>query len=199
MIGSERTLVILKPDAVARGLCGEILRRLERVGLKIVAAKMVHITPEFARRHYRSDRTDWVKGLGEKTLLSCQKVGKDPREVFQTDEPLAIGRKVAEFLINYICSGPVVALLWQGNLAVEMARKIAGNTLPLLAAPGTIRGDYCSDSADVANAQGRGLYTLVHTSGNREEAEYEADLWFKPEEIHTYRRADEAAIFGPPH
>lgn len=192
----ERTLVIMKPDAVKRGLSGEILARFERVGLKIVGARMVWMTPEFAKKHYVADRVEWVKGLGEKSLVSYQKNGTDPKVDFGTTDPYEIGKVVVGYLIDYICSGPVIAFLLEGNMAVETARKLAGPTLLMNALPGTIRGDYGNDSTDVANSRNRGLLTLVHASGNKEEAAYEVSLWFKDEEIFDYPRADEALRLG---
>lgn len=192
----EQTLVIMKPDAVKRGLSGEILSRFERVGLKIVGAKMVWMTPEFAKKHYLADRVEWVKGLGEKSLMAYTKNGTDPKVNFGTTDPYEIGKVVAKYLIDYVCSGPVIAFLLEGNLAIEIARKLAGPTLPIMAAPGTIRGDYSNDSTDVANSRCRGLFTLVHASGNKEEAAYEINLWFKSDEIFDYSRADEALRLG---
>ncbi|MEK7611430.1 MAG: nucleoside-diphosphate kinase [Patescibacteria group bacterium] len=192
----ERTLVIMKPDTVRRALTGEILARFERVGLKIVGAKMVWMTQEFAKKHYVADRVEWVKGLGEKSLMAYTKNGTDPKETFGTADPYEIGKVVAGYLIDYVCSGPVIAFLLEGNMAIEIARKLAGPTLPIMAAPGTIRGDYSNDSTDVANSRCRGLFTLVHASGNKEEAAYEVKLWFKDEEIFDYTRADEALRLG---
>lgn len=192
----ERTLIIMKPDAVKRALTGEILARFEKIGLKIVAAKMVWMTEEFAKKHYVADRVEWVTGLGEKSLMAYTKNGTNPKAIFGTDDPYEIGKEVAKYLIEYVCSGPVIAFLLEGNMAIEFARKLAGPTLPILAMPGTVRGDYSSDSTDVANSRHRGLYTLIHASGNKEEAAYEVKLWFKDEEIFNYPRADEALRLG---
>ncbi len=192
----ERTLVILKPDAVKRALVGDILSRFERVGLKIVAARMVLMTEDFARKHYVADRRDWVTGLGEKSLVAYKSSGADPKLDFGTDDAYDIGKVVAGYLIKYICSGPVIAYLLEGNMAITTARKLSGPTLLSLAQPGTIRGDYGNDSTDVANSRRRGLYTLVHASGNSEEAAYEEKLWFKEDEIFDYHRADEQLRTG---
>lgn len=187
----EKTLIVLKPDAVARGLTGEILARFEKVGLKLVASKMVKVTKELADKHYPGDRTEWLKLIGHKTLENYQELELDAKKLLGTDDPKKIGDMVRVWLLDYIASGPVFAAVLEGPHAVELVRKMAGHTLPSVSAPGTIRGDYSFDSSFLANTGKRAIKNLIHASGNKEEAEYEIPLWFTKEEITSYKRTDE--------
>ena len=195
-ITKERTVVLLKPDGVKRGLVGEVLNRFEKMGLKIVALKMVWVDKDMAQQHYPDSRTELMRGIGEKTLKTYEKYGRDPHEEFGTLEPEAIGRMVNQWNIDFITSGPVVAVLFEGLHAIDNVRMVAGNTLPVFAESGTIRGDYSVDSPALANRDKRAVRNIIHASGNVEEAKYEAQLWFRNDEIHTYTRADEAVMFG---
>jgi len=190
----EKTLILVKPDGVQRGLVGEVTSRFERAGLKIVAAKMVWIDKAFAEKHYL-DREDFLLGLGEKTLKTYQEYNLDPQKDFGTKDPKELGKMIRSWLVEYITSGPVVAMTLEGIHAVDQARALAGVTVPYYAAPGTIRRDFSIDSPDIANARRRGLKNIVHVSGNQEEAKYEVDLWFSRDEIYDYKRADEDVMF----
>jgi nucleoside-diphosphate kinase len=178
----ERTLVILKPDAVKRGLMGEILQRLEKVGLKIVAGKFIQIDRELASKHY-PDLTEWKQTIGQRTIDDCLKYGIDLKVNMGTTDPLAVGEIVKKWNEDFLMSGPVFAVILQGVNAVERVRSLAGATVPTKAAAGTIRGDYSLDSAIAANQRGRTIYNLIHASGSIEEAEFEIALWFRPNEI----------------
>jgi nucleoside-diphosphate kinase len=177
-----RTLVILKPDAVARGLVGEIIARFERAGLRIVALKMVRATPEQIERFYPSSE-EWLRSAGSKLLKAYRELGIDPRERLGTDDPVEVGRKIKENLVKYMTSGPIVVMVLKGNRAVEVVRKLVGPTAPHSAPPGTIRGDYSVDSPDLAAEEGRVVYNLVHASDSVAEAEREIKFWFRDEEI----------------
>lgn len=190
----EKTLVLVKPDGVQRGIIGEILARFERAGLKIVALKMAWVDKNFAQKHYL-DREEFLLGLGEKTLKTYQEYNLDPQKDFGTTNPRELGLMIRSWLVEYICSGPVVAIVLEGIHAVDQARALAGATVPFYAAPGTIRRDFSIDSPDIANARRRGLKNVVHVSGNPTEAEYEINLWFSKEEIYSYKRADEDVMF----
>jgi nucleoside-diphosphate kinase len=191
----ERTLIFIKPDGVQRGLVGEILRRFERAGFRIVGLKMVQTTSTFLERHYPTDET-FLRTLGGKTKEAFEAAGLDVKRETGGDDALAIGRAVRGWLIAYVAGGPVVAFVLEGIQAVGTARKIVGDTLPFRAAPGTIRGDFSIDSPTVANVQRRPVRNLIHASGTLEEAVFEIDLWFRPEELFDYRRADETLIQG---
>lgn len=192
----EQTLVVIKPDGVARGLVGEILRRFERVGLKVVASKMMQVTPEHAEKHYPEDRESLWKGIGGKTLENYGEMGVDAKKELGTDDPLEIGHMVRVWLHKYISEGPVFACVLEGPHAVELVRRITGHTLPLKAESGTIRGDFSFDSSYLANSAKRPIRNLIHASGDPEEAEYEVSLWFGDDEIVSYTRADEVVMKG---
>lgn len=194
-VKQERTFMMVKPDGVARGLTGEIFRRLEDRGLKIVACKMVMPTQEMVNAHYPAHREEWVARLGEKGLKTFKEYNIDPKEAVGTDDPKEIGKQVLKALTDYIVSGPVIATVIEGMHAIDMVRKVSGATLPVFADAGTIRGDYSVDSPAVANLEGRSIKNIMHASENPEEAEHEINLWFKPEEIHSYTRAGEDVMF----
>lgn len=187
----EKTLVLIKPDGVARGLVGEIIGRFEKAGLKLVAMKMVWVDRELVGKHYPESRTELLTGIGEKTLKTYAEYGKDPKVELGTDDPFEIGKIVNQWNKDLLTSGPVVAMVWEGNHAVDNVRRIVGPTLPVFAPPGTIRGDYAVDSPVRANETKRSVRNLIHASGNQEEAKYEIDLWFGKNDIHEYKRADE--------
>ncbi|MFI5275449.1 MAG: nucleoside-diphosphate kinase [Candidatus Saccharimonadales bacterium] len=154
----ERTLIIFKPDAVMRGIVGEILTRFERVGLKIVGAKMLKPGPEHFYEHY--------EGIG--TLKT-----RKGEEIFETQ-------------LREMQEGPVIAMVLEGVAAVELVRKMVGTTEPKSAAPGTIRGDYAHISYGHAAAAKRGTPNVVHASADLAEAEKEVAHWFKPDELVDY-------------
>ncbi len=178
----ERTLLILKPDAVIRGISGEIIQRVEKMGFKIIAAKIVKASEELGEKHY-PNTDEWKKNVGARTIEDCEKYGIDLLENMGTEDPIEIGNLVKKWNVDYLCSGPVFALVLEGYNAVERLRSLVGSTVPAKADPGTIRGDYSLDSAILANMNGRAILNLVHASGTVDEAKYEIELWFKPEEI----------------
>ena len=147
----ERSLVIIKPDGVQRGLTGEIIGRLERRGLRLAAMKFMSVSPELAAQHYAVHK----------------------------------GKPFYEPLLNYIVSGPVVVMAWEGNKAIEAVRQTVGATNPTNAAPGSIRADLAIDI-------GR---NLIHASDGAETAAFELGLWFKPEEFVNWKRDDERWVF----
>lgn len=192
----EQTLVLIKFDGVARGLVGEITSRFEKTGLKIVAAKLTNVSQELAEKHYPTDREEFLKGMGQKTLDNYAQVGADPVEKLGTDSPLEIGKMIREWLIGYLQEGPVMAYILEAPHAIELVRKLCGHTLPLIAAPGTIRGDYAFDSSYLANTARRAIRNMMHASGTVEEARYEIPLWFTKEEILKYTRSEEKVMLG---
>lgn len=190
----EQTFVAIKPDAVQRGLTGEILRRFEQAGLKIVALKMVRVTKELADQHYPAEREEMLVGIGQKTLDDYKKLELDAKKELGTDDPKAIGSLIRSWLADFISSGPVVAMVLEAPHAIEVVRKLVGHTLPVMASPGTIRGDFSYDSAYLGNTRKRPIKNIIHASGNKAEAEYEIGLWFTKGEIHSYRRSDETPM-----
>lgn len=190
----EKTLILVKPDGVQRGLVGAILGRFEQVGLKIVALRVVHPTRDQAERHY-PNTPEWIEGMGQKTLQSYKENGVDPMAEVGTTDARKIGEMVKQWNIEYLSSGPVVACVLEGYHAIQTVRKMCGHTLPLAAAPGTIRGDYSTASPILANALRHAIHNLIHASSTPDEAEHEIAHWFPDGGIVSYKRPDEAAMY----
>lgn len=190
----ERTLALVKPDGVKRGLVGEVISRIERRGLKVIAMKMVQVERGHLEDHFPKEDA-WIERIGGKSLKTFEEYGIDPVAAGGTADPKEIGAKVKESLFAYMQSGPIVALVVEGIHAIAMVRKIAGHTLPNMAEMGTIRGDYSVDSPAVANIEGRAIHNIMHASETPEESANEIGLWFKPEELHSYTRAEEDVMF----
>ena len=190
----EKTVLIIKPDGVKRGLVGEIISRIEKRGLKIIALQMIWATREQIDNHYPKDE-QWIRRLGEKTLKNYQEFGMDPIKELGTNDPFEIGKTVRGWLIDYMTSGPLVKMVVKGIHAIAMVRKIVGSSMPAEAEMGTIRGDFSVDDATAANRDKRAIHNLVHASENEKEAEHELNFWFAPEEIHDYKRAEEDIMF----
>ena len=180
----------MKPDAVKRGIVGEILHRFERAGLKMVAVKLVQADGELAKKHY-PDSEEWKLIVGQRTIDECNQYGIDLMQNMGTMDPLKVGEIVKEWNEDFLKSGPVLAIVFEGVNAVERVRSLVGHTIPSKAMAGTIRGDFSLDSALAANRRGRTIYNLIHASGSAEEAENEIKLWFKDDEIVAYRRVHE--------
>jgi nucleoside-diphosphate kinase len=186
----ERTLVVIKPDGVQRTLIGEIIKRLERTGLKLVALKMCLPTVEHIEKHYTLD-PDWRRITGEKRI----KAAKEKGEKLQTEDPLEITAVILEKLKKYMTSGPVVAMVWQGAHSTELVRKIVGGTEPRTSDVGTIRGDFVLDSYVMADMDGRAVRNLIHASGSAKESEAEINHWFSKDELVNYRLVQEQIIY----
>jgi len=186
----ERTFIMVKPDGVQRGLTGEIIRRIEQVGLKVVGLRMEHTTKAKVDGHYPKDEK-WINRLGEKTMSTYMKYGYDAKEELGTTDTMKIGTMVRSWLLEYMVSAPVVQLVIEGVHAIDMVRKLVGDTIPANAQMGTIRGDYSVDSAASANRDKRSIYNLVHASETPEEAEHEIEYWFGKEQTFAYERADD--------
>jgi len=154
----EQTLIILKPDALQRGITGEILTRFERVGLKIVAAKVLQPSEDHYYHHYET--------IGK--MISRR------------------GQEAFDVTISYMQTGPVLVMVLEGIEAVSLVRKLVGTTEPKSAEPGTIRGDYSHISFEYANAKKVSIPNLIHASGDVGEAKLEIAHWFKPDELFEY-------------
>lgn len=178
MNNKEKTLLIIKPDGVDRGLISEVIGRIERTGLKLVAMKMAKVTPDHVRAHYTLDE-NWAKTVGAKGIEGIKKYGEKPL----TEDPDEMTEIILGYLNDYLTSGPMVAMVWQGAHAVETVRKLAGSTEPLRSEIGTIRGDLVNDSYPLANKEGRSVRNVVHATGSVEEAEKEIYHWFNTNEI----------------
>lgn len=186
----ERTLVVIKPDGIQRNLIGEIIKRYERSGLKLVGIKMLVPTEDFIRKHYTLD-PEWFVKTGTKTIESYRKKGKKP----PFEDPLKITEIVLNNLVRFMTASPLVAMVWQGVHAVGIAKKITGGTEPLTSELGTIRGDFTIDSYELSDIDSRAIRNLVHCSGNKEDAEKEVVFWFKSEELFNYRLINEGIIY----
>lgn len=186
----ERTLVIVKPDGVQRSLIGEVIKRYEQCGLKLVALKMLIPTKAKALEHYSTD-PEWAFKTGTKALEAAKARGED----LGTDDPVVYAERIRETLKSFLSSGPVVVMVWQGMNAVGVVRKITGSTEPLSSVPGTIRGDYTVDSYSAANMDNRSVRNIIHSSGSVEEAKLEIDVWFEKKEILNYRLVSEEIIY----
>jgi nucleoside-diphosphate kinase len=190
ILKEERTFMMIKPDGVRRGLTGEIMRRIEQRGLKIIACMLTAPKRAEIDKHYPKD-VKWIRRIGEKTLAVYAKYGMDPKKEIGTDDLEKIGRIVREWLLDYMSSGPVLKMAIEGVHAIDMVRKLCGATMPLNAELGSIRGDFSADSAVAANAGKRAIHNLVHASENEAEAKHEIKLWFKTADLHSYRRVEE--------
>ena len=184
---------MVKPDGVRRGLTGEIIRRVEQVGLKVVGLKMIKPTPAHVDSHYPKDRA-WIKRLGEKTLTTYEKYGFDAEKELGTKNPAKIGPMVRKWLIEFMTSAPVVMIVIKGIHAVAIVAKLAGHTMPSESELGTIRGDFSVDSAAAANREKRAVYNLVHASETETEARHEIAHWFGKESVHDYSRTDDSVF-----
>lgn len=190
----EITFLMIKPDGVRRGLTGEIIRRVEQRNLKIIALGMVRPSRAKMDGHYPRDKR-WIHRLGEKTLATYQKYGYDAGKELGTVNPDKIGKMVRGWLIDFMTSGPLVKMIVKGVHAVDMVRKLCGNTMPALAEMGTIRGDFSVDSAAAANRDRRSVHNIVHASETPKEAKHEINYWFSRSEIFNYRRVEEELTF----
>jgi len=188
---TEKTLVIIKPDGVQRSLIGEIIKRYERVGLKLVALKMLIPSQDMARQHYMVGGETWLLNVGKKAMAAYEKKGE--QSPFATEREC--GEAVLERNAKYLSAGPVVVMIWQGNQAVPLVRKITGGTEPLSSDIGTIRGDFTLDSYGLADLGQRSVRNLIHASGEVSEAEAEIAIWFKPEELLNYRLIAEEILY----
>ena len=189
---NEKTLVVIKPDGVQRSLIGEIIKRYERTGLKLIGLKMIIPSEDMATKHYYDVGGDeWIEEVGRKAAAAYEKKGeKSPYKTYSEN-----GWAVLKANAKYLSSGPVVAIVWQGAGAVELVRKITGSTAPLLADVGTIRGDLTLDSFALADTDGRSVRNLIHASGTVEEAKKELKIWFKDEEILKYTHLQEKILY----
>lgn len=193
----EQTFCLLKPDAVMRGLIGEVIHRLEKAGLKVVAMRMLVPSEEMVRKHYPTSDEAWINRLGQKGLSSFEPYPDlSPKDVLGTDDPNEIGKSVIESLVQYLRSGPVVAMVVEGVQAVAMVRKLTGHTLPYKADVGTIRGDFSVDSPTIANVENRSIHNLIHASETSQEAVNEIALWFDKKDIHDYDLGNDAIMYA---
>ncbi len=185
----ERTLVLVKPDGVQRALTGKVISRLEDAGLKVVAMKMVVPDKELVSVHYIADQK-WFEDTGNKTLQTYKERG-----VVVKETAVELATRIRSYLIESLANQPVVAIVFEGNDAISVIRKIVGSTEPRKADPSTIRGMYSIDSYERADERKNPIKNIVHASEDKKTAEREIAVWFKPNEIIKYNRADQNALY----
>lgn len=189
----ERTFIILKPDTIQRGLVGEIIKRFERIGLKIVGMKMHMVNEETLWAHYNKDDA-WYLKKGTNIVVNKTSLG-----MVIDKEPIEYGKDIIRAMVHYMCAGPVVSLVIEGNNAQAVVKRLVGGTEPATADSGTIRGDYALDTYYLCDVDGsRGMRNLIHCTDPADgEGAYdrEVNLWFTPAEIQNYRLVSEAMLY----
>ena len=185
----ERTFVVIKPDGVQRSLIGEIIKRFERTGLKLTAMKLFVADEKRLWMHYNKDDA-WYELKGGATIKNRQAAGMPVEKT-----AIEYGKDIVRALVKFMSCGPVVAMIWEGNEAVGIVKKIVGATEPLTSDVGTIRGDLTVDSYNLSNIDGRAVRNLVHCSDKPEEAGREINIWFKNEEIVNYNHVQDEILY----
>ena len=186
----EKTLIIIKPDGIQRSLIGHIIERFEKVGLKVVAMKMIVPTPDQIEKHYTLN-PEWKKMVGQKSIEGYKRKGLEP----PSDDPVVVGDAVIERLKEYMTRGPVIVMVWEGAHSVALVRKLVGGTEPHTSDVGTIRGDYMLDSYQLADSDDRAMRNLIHASGSEQEAQDEIHHWFEDGELISYHIIQEKILY----
>jgi len=188
-VKKEKSFVIIKPDGIQRSLIGEIIGRFERTGLKIVSMKFLIPTEEQCWKHYNKD-DEWFLKKGTLILKDRLDAG-----VSADKEAIEYGKDIIKQLASFMTSGPVLAMVLEGNQAVGIVKKLVGSTEPLTSDVGTIRGDLTLDSYALAGVDGRAVRNLIHCSDSPEEAEREIKLWINENEIVNYKLIQEQILY----
>lgn len=185
----ERTFVIVKPDGVQRSLMGEIIGRIERTGLKISAMKFLVPREEQCWDHYAKD-DEWFLSKGNRIASDRKEQGLPVDK-----EPIEYGKDIIRANVNFFTSGPVLAMVVEGNQSVAIVKKLVGGTEPSTSDVGTLRGDFTIDSYALSSIDNRAVRNLVHCSDKPEEAEREIAIWFDEQEIVNYRLVAEQILY----
>jgi len=185
----ERTLIILKPDAIQRTLIGEIIKRIERTGLKFTAMKLNLATADQCWKHYNKD-DEWYQKKGER-MVEDRKNNNLPIE----KEAIEYGKDIIRTVVDYLTCGPSLVAVVEGHSAATIVKKIVGSTEPTTSDIGTIRGDFTIDSYSLSALDNRAVRNLIHCSENWEEAEKEIAIWFDEKEIINYRLVQEQILY----
>lgn len=185
----EKTFIIIKPDGVQRSLVGEIIKRIERTGLKLVALKIFVPTSKQCQTHYNKDEA-WFQEKGAEIVKERKLAGMSVEK-----EAIEYGKDIIGYLVAFMTSGPVVAMVVEGNQAVGIVKKLVGGTEPLTSDVGTIRGDLTLDSYALAGIDDRAVRNLIHCSDKPKEAEREIKIWLKEEEIVNYKLIQEQILY----
>jgi nucleoside-diphosphate kinase len=185
----EQTVIAIKPESIQRHLVGEFITKFEKRGLKMVACKLVVPTKEQVESHYPDDEA-WYVSSGTKTYENYVKKGIDPKAT-----PIELAKRTRQKLINHLTDRPILMMVWEGPHAVALGRKTAGATNPLVADIGSIRGDYSTESYEMADDFEWAIHTLVHASGSVEEAQHEIKIWFGAKDILDYDLITEQVFY----
>lgn len=189
----EKTFVILKPDAIQRGLIGEIIKRIEQIGLKIVAMKMIVATTEQCEKHYNKDDAWFIK-KGENIVKNRTEMGKPIEK-----EAIEYGRDIIRKLSSFMTCSPVITIVIEGNQAQAVVKRLVGSTEPSTADTGSIRGDYALDSYYLCDTDdSRAMRNIIHCTDPADgegTAEREISVWFKEEEIINWKSINEKMLY----
>lgn len=185
----ERTFVMIKPDGVQRSLMGEIIKRFERTGLKLVAMKFVLADEDKLWKHYDKDNA-WFEKKGANIVSDREKAGLPVEK-----DALEYGKDIIRALVKFMTAGPVVQMVWEGNQAVDVVKKLVGGTEPTTSDVGTIRGDLTIDSYAICSVDDRAVRNLIHCSDVVEEAEREIKLWMDEKDLVAYRLVQEQILY----
>ena len=186
----ERSYVMIKPDGIQRSLIGEIIKRIERTGLKIIGLKMFVPTSDQCWKHYNKDDV-WFLSKGTRAIEARTKLGLKIEK-----EAIEYGKYIIDVLVKFMTSGPVVGFVVEGNSAVTVVKKLVGGTEPATSDVGTIRGDFTIDSYGICDVDGRAVRNLIHcTDGDQVEANREINIWFKKDEILSYRLVQDEILY----
>lgn len=185
----ERTFVILKPDTIQRSLIGELIKRIERSGMKLTALKLIQATEDQCWQHYNKD-DKWFSEKGAGFVANLKALGQKIDK-----EPIEYGKDIVRGLVKFMTACPLIIMVWEGNQAVAIVKKLVGGTEPATSDIGTIRGDFTLDTYELSNMDNRAVRNLIHCSDKPAEAEREISLWFKPEEIFSYRLIAEEILY----
>ena len=185
----ERSFVILKPDAIQRGLMGDIVGRFERAGLKVVHMEMKVLDEERLWKHYDKDN-EWFEKKGSNIVQNLKDAGREIEK-----EAIEYGKDIIRSLVAFMTAGPVVVMVLEGNSAVGVVKKLVGGTEPTTSDVGTIRGDLTLDSYNIASLDDRAVRNLIHCSDEPSEAEREIALWVDTSAIMKYRHVNEAILY----
>lgn len=185
----EQSFVIIKPDGVQRSLVGEIIGRFERTGLKLVSLKLALADEKKLWEHYGKDDA-WFLKKGTK-IAEDKKAAGLPAD----KEPMEYGKDIIRQLVKFMTAGPVVMMVWEGNQAVAVVKKLVGETEPSSSDVGTIRGDLTIDSYAIAAVDDRAVRNLIHCSDSPEEAKREIALWIPAADLLAYRHNAEEILY----
>ena len=185
----ERTVVILKPDAIQRSYIGEIISRLERTGLKFIAFKFLLATEDQCWEHYHKDEA-WFMQKGSRIIEDRKRQGLPIEK-----DALEYGKDIIRSNVEFFTASPVLAMVLEGNQAVAIVKKLVGSTEPTTSDVGTIRGDLTLDSYELSSVDGRAVRNLMHCSDSLEEATRELKIWFTDNDIINYRLVAEQILY----